>query len=254
MNALRPGLPPLPDRMRRLPVDARGFPIPWFVHIDDAGVPDFRVVKRGAITEAWRDRKCWLCGGPLGSFVSFVIGPMCAVNRTSAEPPAHRDCAQFAAQACPFLVKPRMRRDESDHEEATGLPPGCVAPAGDMIRRNPGCCAIWTVRSSSPQAFRATGGILFDIGDPSDSKLGPGVEWWAEGRAATRAEVLASIDSGMPFLLDAVKSEMPDRRPRAIAELLRRAAAVNDLLPLGEARIEITDAERGMEIVQAVLA
>jgi len=31
VSRLRPNLPPLPDRMKALPIDRRGFPVPWFV-------------------------------------------------------------------------------------------------------------------------------------------------------------------------------------------------------------------------------
>lgn len=77
---LRRGLPPLPDRIKALPIDARGYPIPWFVASVD---------------------------GKLGRHLSFVIGPMSAINRNTSEPGCHRDCAQFAVRACPlFLVLP----------------------------------------------------------------------------------------------------------------------------------------------------
>jgi len=45
-----------------------------------------------------RHKRCWLCGQPLGKFMCFVVGPMCAINKTSAEPPSHRDCALYAVQ------------------------------------------------------------------------------------------------------------------------------------------------------------
>jgi hypothetical protein len=44
-------------------------------------------------------------------------------------------------------------------------------------------------------------GILLDIGEPRK------VEWYAEGREATRAEVLASIQSGTPFLRELAVEE-----------------------------------------------
>lgn len=174
-----------PDRMKRLPLDARGFPIPWFVHVTK-GVPDFRVVRPGGVVTAFRSKTCWLCGERLGSFYAFNIGPMCAVNRVNSEPPSHRDCAVFAAQACPFLNNPRMRRNEKD------LPEDRIAPGGIHIPRNPGVACVWITRSFRP--FRATGGTLFELGDPVK------VMWFAEGRTATRDEVVASIESGMPLL------------------------------------------------------
>src|SRR5882762_5069144 len=100
MTALRPGMPPLPDRMKKLPLDSRGFPVPWFVAwMKDGhpskrgdGDPDFRVIFPGAVAAAAKQDICWLCGEKLGVHKAFVIGPMCAVTRTTSEPPCHLDC------------------------------------------------------------------------------------------------------------------------------------------------------------------
>lgn len=227
-HTLRPSLPPLPARMRGLPIDIRGFPVPWFVAFID-GEPDFRVIGPGKIAHAWTHQKCWLCGEPLGRFTSFVIGPMCVFNRTSAEPGSHLDCARFAAMACPFLVKPAMKRNESDYDPASGLPAGAVAPAGTMIRRNPGACAIWTSRN--PHPFRANGGVLFNIGAPNT------VEWFSQGREATRAEVLESIATGLPLLLEMADSD-PDPAG-ARKELLLRARQAGEVIPPGEGGINL---------------
>src|SRR5690606_32990139 len=104
---------PRPEQIQALPVDERGYPVPWFVAKVN-GRWDFRVMADGKIGRATRNGVCWICGRPglTGREAVFVIGPMCVVNRVSAEPPAHRECAEYAAQACPFLSQPRMRRNE----------------------------------------------------------------------------------------------------------------------------------------------
>ena len=115
---------PIPRRMQSLPVDPkRGVPVPWFVvWLDEAGepcaagkgTPDFRVVRPNGIAVAHTHQLCWVCGERRGTFSAFVIGPMCAVNRISGEPPAHLECADFAGRACPFLVRPAMKRRETN--------------------------------------------------------------------------------------------------------------------------------------------
>lgn len=133
---LRPELPrPIPERILALPV-GRGYPVPWFAAAVDGGY-DFRVLRPGAVDRAVTYELCWVCGQPLGPWVTFVVGPMCAVNRTSAEPPAHRECAEWSARACPFLVRPHARRREHD------LPADAQEPAGIMLRRNPGVALCW---------------------------------------------------------------------------------------------------------------
>lgn len=181
---------PIPPRMANLPRNKAGYVVPWFVAWED-DKPDFRLVRNGGVREAFRFELCWLCGQHRGRNAAFVIGPMCAINRVSAEPPSHRDCATYAARACPFLANPNMvRRDR-------GLPEDKWVP-GVMIERNPGVALVWVTRAWKPFSANGTG-TLFDIGEPV------AVEWWAHGREATRAEVLASIESGLPLLTEAAQ-------------------------------------------------
>lgn len=177
----------IPDRIRRLPVDKRGYPILWFVHIDEQGVPDFRVVGRNKIAIAVHEKRCWLCGEKLGRNLAFVIGPMCSINRISSEPPSHRDCALFAVKACPFLNRPKMHRRTND------LPEGYTDPAGEAIKRNPGVALVWITTEYT--ILRVDNGVLFEVGEPEEW------HWFAEGRDATRQEVKHSIDTGFPLLL-----------------------------------------------------
>jgi hypothetical protein len=204
---LRPELEPPPPRIARLPVH-RGYPVPWFVEWvtrdDDEiapmpqgqGEPDFRIMSRERFGAAIRSGLCWVCGGKLGSHKTFNIGPMCAVNRTSAEPPSHRECAEWSARNCPFLTRPHMRRREA------GLPQEVDEGAGVMLKRNPGVALVWVTRKHKLKPDH-NGGILFDIGEPDS------VSWWCEGRPATREEVQASIDSGLPTLAGMAHDEGP---------------------------------------------
>ena len=52
MTALCKDLPPLPRRFLGLPIDDRGYPVPWFVHWVD-GKPDFRLVRPDGAVEAF---------------------------------------------------------------------------------------------------------------------------------------------------------------------------------------------------------
>lgn len=185
MNALREGLPPLPARMRSLPVDERGYPVPWFVAWVD-GKPEFRVADSRKMLRADKFRLCWVCGQQVGKFATFVIGPMCAVNRTTSEPPCHLECAEFSAIACPFLTLPKAKRNERN------MPEGFVDPAGEFLKRNPGVTCLWTC--TSWRGFRVGDGRLIELGEPTS------VRWYTQKREALRQEILESIDSGMPLL------------------------------------------------------
>lgn len=207
----------LPENMAALPVDKHHRPVPYFASWI-AGQPDFRVADGRNLARALKYGLCWVCGNPFrhGEDRAFVIGPMCAVNRVSAEPPSHRDCAVYSATMCPFLVKPGMvRRDRH-------LPAGTQEPAGVMLTRNPGVALVWVTgwRSWSKRDDGA-GGLLFHIGDPVEAL------WFAQGREATRDEVLASIDSGLPTLAEMAEQDGPD----AVAELGRMHAVALELIP-----------------------
>jgi len=197
-------------RIDRLPRDARGYPVPKFVHWKD-GVPDFRIIDPNHMAKCIKRNACWICGDPMGTHKAFVIGPMCCINRISAEPPSHRDCAIFAATNCPFLTTPTARRNER------GLPENKFV-AGTMIERNPGVTALWMTRSY--QLMHATRGVLFIIGEPDS------VEFYARGRTATRAEIEESVTSGYPLLIEEAKRD----GWAAIDELARMRRRFDNLL------------------------
>ena len=216
----------MPWRMRTLPLDHRGYPVPWFVAwlVDGRpvtpglGKPNFRVVDPRKLVRAVRERRCWLCGEPLGVHMAFVLGPMCAVTRRSSEPPSHPDCATFAMSACPFLSNPHMVRNEA------GLPAERLPPAGIHIDRNPGAMALWLCKSYRLERVGNDGlgepGTLFVVGGAEN------VKWYAEGKPATREQIDAALIAGLPALQQVAERQGPAsvdrvgaacRKPRAIS-------------------------------------
>jgi hypothetical protein len=176
--------------MRHLSVDKRGYVVPWFVDWVD-GEPEFRAMDGAKFRRAIKEKLCWTCGGKLGVNVCFVAGPMCGINRTSSEPPNHLECARYSARNCPFLSNPHMVRREDDLIN-NGMTSECVAGVGLM--RNPGVAMLWITRVYDVFRVPNGNGVLIQMGEPES------VEWYACGRAATRAEVLESIDTGLPNL------------------------------------------------------
>lgn len=178
-------LPPMPARIARLPRNARGYPIPFFVQWID-GLPDFRLLDGANFARCLSERLCQICGEPLGASATFVIGPMCAVNRTNGEPPSHRECAEFAVKACPFMLRPGMERREDDTTRSAGT-------SGIFVTRNPGVMVLWTTKRW--KIFHDDKGYpLVNLGEPRH------VSWWREGRPATFAEVEESLKTGRPIL------------------------------------------------------
>jgi hypothetical protein len=193
MSELRKDLPDgMPESVGRLPVDHRGYPVPWFVAWID-GKPEFRVADGGKMVRAVQENRCWVCGEKLPGTFAFVIGPMCAVNRISSEPPSHVECAHWSAQACPFLARPHMKRREGGLPENTGT-------SGVMLKRNPGVAMVWVTKGYI--VLRPdSGGVLFEVGSPRE------IVCYAEGRLARQQEIDASVDSGLPLLRDIARKD-----------------------------------------------
>jgi hypothetical protein len=177
----------LPERMKTLPIDPqRKVPVPWFVAWVN-GAPEFRTADLAKWERAVKRRLCWVCGQRLGTYLTFVLGPMCTITRTTSEPPCHRECAQWSAINCPFLARPHMHRREAN------MPVGAIDAPGYAIKRNPGVSALWI--TTDFEVFPDSAGrLLISVGSARE------VEWYAEGRIATRAEVEESIRTGRPLL------------------------------------------------------
>jgi hypothetical protein len=195
---LRAELSALPERIAALPVH-RGYPVPWFVAYPNGpdADPEFRVADGQKWKRAVQEKRCWVCGGELGAWLVFVLGPMCCISRTTSEPACHRACAEWSVLNCPFLVRPHMARRGGDLPEGTEDAPGCP------LHRNPGVTLLWRTRSFT--LFRADDRrFLIRVGDPVE------VACFAEGRRATRQEVDESIAGGLPALIDLAKQDGPE--------------------------------------------
>lgn len=214
-NPLRFDIPVPTGRLARLYVDHRGYPVPWFVAWVD-GVPDHRIMDAEKKEKAFVNQLCWICGQPLGgATVTYAIGPMCAVNRISAEPPSHKECAEYSVRACPFLSRPHAHRREG------GLPDEAEEPDGIMVRRNPGVILVWTAKKYTTRIVPAGDGTLFHVGDPYE------ISWFCQGRAATREEVEDAIRSGIPILQEVAEEQGGD----ALRRLSEQLAIAWELVP-----------------------
>lgn len=207
----------LPRNMKALPLDERGYPVPWFVDWQD-GKPEFRAMDNVKWARAIKEKLCWVCGCRLGIHVCFVAGPMCGINRTTSEPPCHLDCARWSAVNCPFLSNPRMVRREDEVISNASM---ADRAAGKPITRNPGVAMLWVTRSF--EVFNdGQGRPLISMGEPES------VEWYAFGRKAKLAEVQESVDTGLPILEALARTQ-----DGGLAALERYVARFQRYLPYG---------------------
>lgn len=208
---LRPELTPPPERIQRLPVH-RGYPVPWFASFMN-GEPDFRVADGIKWAIAVKTFRCWVCGQKLGANLAFVLGPMCGITRSTIEPACHRSCAEWSIINCPFLTRPHMTRRENDLPEGVDIP-------GMPIMRNPGVSLLWMTRSFEVFQDHKGHGMI-SVGDPAE------VEFYFEGRRATRAEIDQSVAGGLPNLEHLAKQDGAE----AEARLAEQIKAFEALLP-----------------------
>jgi hypothetical protein len=191
--------PDAPSLIAALPVEKRGYPVPFFVETVN-GEPDFRIITVEKVQLCHKQGLCWICGRKLGGVLAFVVGPMCAVNRTSAEPPSHPGCAKFAVMSCPFMTKPAAKRRPVKIE---GEIAKLSATGGIMIERNPGVSLVWTCRSYR-RLREPNGNMIFRIGTPISTA------WYAEGRKAKRSEIMESFRTGLPILQEEARRGGPE--------------------------------------------
>jgi hypothetical protein len=111
------------------------------------------------------------------------------------------------------MSRPRARRSHHNETEISDR----AGIDGVAILRNPGVTAVWVTRNSEYQLGRG-----FYLGDPFE------ITWWCEGRPATRAEVMASVESGIHHLEKLAVEEGPS----AVAALALAKIRAEPLWPI----------------------
>jgi len=117
----------VPDRMKHLERDHRGYPIPYIVFRDDDGKPHFTINNEHKVLRCKHEEICAICGVKLLRGRWFLGGPMSAFHPHGAyiDPPLHHECMRFAVQTCPYLISAKYtkRIDGAtlDPSKATGV-------------------------------------------------------------------------------------------------------------------------------------
>lgn len=103
----------IPDRMKHLKVDARGYAIPYGVIIDRDGTVHFAINDEHIRRDSIQRDLCSICGKPLLRGRWFVGGPLSAFHPQGAfvDPPMHYECSHYALQVCPYLAAPRYTKE-----------------------------------------------------------------------------------------------------------------------------------------------
>lgn len=196
----------MPGRVRALDRDDVGRPVPWFAQRAGglAAGARLRLPDPVLVATAVTERLCWVCGQRLPRAVTFVLGPIGALQRESGEPPMHTNCATYALQACPRLLL-----------------------TSTLVGQAPGPVVFLAWNTTEPYSPTRTPGLgpLVLFGAPD-----LGVQWWCGGRVAAPADAAAALEAAWGRLcqardIAAPPVTRPDERWHA------RYASVRRLLP-----------------------
>lgn len=147
---------PIPPRMRKLPQDSRGYPIPVFLDRGD-GTSNFKEMNREVVLSNLRHRRCNICGSRMGARIVFVGGPKSCENSSFGDPPFHRECALYAAKVCPYILIGGWDRSKGRDAEAWKE----LAPDADL---GPKVNYLYETRSFELSRIHGGTGALFFAG------------------------------------------------------------------------------------------
>jgi hypothetical protein len=106
----------IPKELLHLPVDERGYVIPFFVTYVD-GKPDFRLLDIRKQNKCITKRLCPVCGRKLPKDSMFFIGGIKTfTNRVCTDPGMHRVCAEYSLMTCPHMYLEKAQRREKGLE------------------------------------------------------------------------------------------------------------------------------------------
>lgn len=97
----------IPEFLKHLPNDGRGYPVPFNVLIDQSGRAHFKVNKTEVTIFCMQNKLCTICGKPLRRDQWLIGGQLSAFHPRGAfnDPPTHKACGEFALMHCPYMSR-----------------------------------------------------------------------------------------------------------------------------------------------------
>lgn len=116
----------VPTRMKSLPRDRRGYPIPFVVLTDSSGEPNFRLDDAKKVHHCMINRLCGLCGQPLKDDMWVTGGAKRILSDIIPfiDAALHFSCGKYALQVCPFMASPVYNRTLTEKQIDKNKYPG----------------------------------------------------------------------------------------------------------------------------------
>jgi hypothetical protein len=97
---------PLPENMKDLPKDKRGYSVPFVVLVDTQGNHHFAVNDENKTEWAIKNDLCSICGNVCGEDKWLIGGAKSAFHPRGAyvDIPVHKSCGEYALKVCPYLA------------------------------------------------------------------------------------------------------------------------------------------------------
>jgi hypothetical protein len=174
----------IPERMRHLPCDKRGYPIFFGAYIDPVdGTPHFTINDEEKRQRVIDEDLCSICGRKLLRGRWFVGGPMSAFHPRGAyiDMPMHDECVHYALEICPYIAMPSWSRTVSE-QKLKQVNAGLVAIDPTMIPDRP---AVFVAVMTVGQRMTGGNGIQRYVVPRRPYRK---IEYWRHGQRLSDAE------------------------------------------------------------------
>lgn len=172
---------PIPQRMKHLGVDHRGYAKFFLAHRDANGDAHFIVNDERKTYRCASEDLCSLCGSKLFRGRWFVGGPLSAFcdNGAYFDPPMHHECMRYAVQVCPWLAAKTYARKLSIEQIAaqvgTALEDKTVMPGRPTV--------FVCIHARSSRYYQGPTALQFKAARPYIA-----IEFWRMGFQLTEKE------------------------------------------------------------------
>lgn len=94
---------PIPERLKHLQKDTKGYIIPFFVPVNADGTPNFKYIDKDKQVTCTKGGLCAICGDHLEADVWYISGPKARAQFVSSDPGMHEECARYSLAICPYI-------------------------------------------------------------------------------------------------------------------------------------------------------